>query len=113
MDPAVFRTRLEDARANNGQVYVHVNGDETAQTLIDGVRDIGLAGRRAIAIHAQGVRPEQLEALCELDIQPSFFASHTCFWGDWHREVALGSARADFISPQGQRLTGRPSLDRP
>jgi hypothetical protein len=100
MDPAVFRTRLEDARANNWQVYVHVNGDEAAQTLIDGVRDMGLSGRRTIAIHAQVVRPEQLEAFHDLDIQPSFFASHTWFWGDWHREVALGSARADFISPQ-------------
>ena len=100
MDPAVFRTRLEDARANNWQVYVHVNGDEAAQTLINEVRDTGLTGRRTIAIHAQVVRPEQLEAFRELDIQPSFFASHTWFWGDWHREVALGPARADFISPQ-------------
>ena len=34
------------------------------------------------------------------DIQPSFFASHTWYWGDWHRDVALGPMRADFISPQ-------------
>ncbi len=100
MDPALFRSRLADARANNWQVFVHVNGDEAAQTLIDGVRDMGLSGRRTIAIHAQVVRPEQLGAFRDLDIQPSFFASHTWFWGDWHREVALGPSRADFISPQ-------------
>ncbi len=35
-----------------------------------------------------------------LDIQPSFFANHTFYWGDWHRDVALGPKRADFISPQ-------------
>jgi predicted amidohydrolase YtcJ len=35
-----------------------------------------------------------------LDIQPSFFANHTWYWGDWHRDVALGPKRADFISPQ-------------
>jgi predicted amidohydrolase YtcJ len=35
-----------------------------------------------------------------LDIQPSFFANHTFYWGDWHRDVSLGAKRADFISPQ-------------
>ena len=43
---------------------------------------------------------EQLEDMKKLDIQPSFFANHTWYWGDWHREVALGPKRADFISPQ-------------
>ncbi|MDH4384104.1 MAG: amidohydrolase [Caulobacter sp.] len=100
MDTVLFRERLVEARANNWQVFVHVNGDEAAQALIDGVREVGLAGRRTIAIHAQVVRPEQLTDFKTLDIQPSFFASHTWFWGDWHREVALGPARGDFISPQ-------------
>jgi hypothetical protein len=40
-----------------------------------------------------------------LDIQPSFFANHTYYWGDWHREVALGPKRADFISPQASAWT--------
>ena len=46
-----------------------------------------------------------------LDIQPSFFANHTFYWGDWHRDVALGPKRADFISPQATawRLGLRPS----
>jgi predicted amidohydrolase YtcJ len=100
MDVADFRKRLADAKANNWQVFVHVNGDEAVQALIDGVRSEGLEGRRTIAIHAQVMRPEQLTAFKALDIQPSFFASHTWFWGDWHREVALGAKRADFISPQ-------------
>ena len=38
--------------------------------------------------------------MAKLDIQPSFFANHTWYWGDWHRDVALGPKRADFISPQ-------------
>jgi predicted amidohydrolase YtcJ len=100
MDPADFRRRLADAKANGWQVFAHVNGDEASQSLIDGVRAVGLEGRRTIAIHAQVVRPEQLVAFRELDIQPSFFASHTWFWGDWHRDVSLGPKRADFISPQ-------------
>ena len=100
IDLNLFNSRLADAAKNGWQVFVHVNGDEAMQALIDGVRNNGLAGHRTIAIHSQVVRLEQLEAMKALDIQPSFFANHTWYWGDWHRDVALGPKRADFISPQ-------------
>ena len=95
-----FETKLAEAARNDWPVFAHVNGDAAAQTLIDTVRKTGLEGRRTIAIHNQIVRPEQLESMKQLDIHPSFFANHTYFWGDWHREVVLGGRRADFISPQ-------------
>jgi predicted amidohydrolase YtcJ len=100
IDIKLFNDRLAEAAKNNWQVFVHVNGDEAAQALIDGVRTNGLMGKRTIAIHNQVVRREQLDAMKALDIQPSFFANHTWYWGDWHRDVALGAKRADFISPQ-------------
>jgi predicted amidohydrolase YtcJ len=100
IDLKLFNAKLAEAAANKWQVFVHVNGDEAVQALIDGVRANGLAGKRTIAIHAQVTRPDQLVAMKQLDIQPSFFANHTFYWGDWHREVALGPKRADFISPQ-------------
>ncbi|MBL0001591.1 MAG: amidohydrolase family protein [Sphingomonadales bacterium] len=100
IDLKLFNSKLGEAAKNGWQVFVHVNGDEAMQALIDGVRANGLAGRRTIAIHSQVVRPEQLDAMKALDIQPSFFANHTWYWGDWHRDVALGPKRADFISPQ-------------
>jgi predicted amidohydrolase YtcJ len=100
IDLKLFNAKLAEAAANNWQVFVHVNGDEAAQALIDGVRANGLSGKRTIAIHNQVVRPEQLEEMKRLDIQPTFFANHTWYWGDWHRDVALGAKRADFISPQ-------------
>lgn len=77
-----------------------MNGDAAAQALIDGVRTNGLSGKRTIAIHNQVVQLDQLAEMKQLDIQPSFFANHTFYWGDWHRDVALGPKRADFISPQ-------------
>lgn len=100
IDLGLFNAKLAEAAQNNWQVFVHVNGDEAAQALIDGVRSQGLAGKRTIAIHNQVVRREQLDEQKALDIQPSFFANHTWYWGDWHRDVALGPNRADFISPQ-------------
>lgn len=100
IDLNLFNAKLADAAKNNWQVFVHVNGDAAAQALIDGVKANGLAGHRTIAIHNQVVQIDQLKEMKTLDIQPSFFANHTFYWGDWHREVALGAKRADFISPQ-------------
>ncbi|MGC1468923.1 MAG: amidohydrolase [Sphingorhabdus sp.] len=100
IDLNLFNAKLSDAAKNNWQVFVHVNGDAAAQALIDGVRANGLAGLRTIAIHNQVVQLDQLKEMKTLDIQPSFFANHTFYWGDWHRDVALGAKRADFISPQ-------------
>jgi predicted amidohydrolase YtcJ len=100
IDLKLFNQRLAEAAKNNWQVFAHVNGDEAAQALIDGVRTNGLAGKRTIAIHNQVVTREQLKQMKTLDIQPSFFANHTYYWGDWHRDVALGPKRAAFISPQ-------------
>jgi predicted amidohydrolase YtcJ len=100
IDLKLFNVKLADAAKNGWQVFVHVNGDEAAQALIDGVRNNGLLGKRTIAIHNQVVRREQLDEMKALDIQPTFFANHTWYWGDWHRDVALGAKRADFISPQ-------------
>lgn len=103
---------LKQAADNDWQVFAHVNGDAAAQQLIDGVRANGLAGKRTIAIHNQVTTPEQLREMKELDIQPSFFVSHTYFWGDWHRDVALGAKRADFISPLATALAAglRPTI---
>lgn len=100
IDLNLFNAKLAEAATNNWQVFVHVNGDEAMQALIDGVWKNGLSGKRTVAIHSQVVRRDQLEDMKKLDIQPSFFANHTWYWGDWHREVALGPKRADFISPQ-------------
>ncbi|MFM9852103.1 MAG: amidohydrolase, partial [Sphingomonadaceae bacterium] len=68
IDLKLFNIRLAEAAKNNWQVFVHVNGDEAAQALIDGVRANGLTGKRTIAIHNQVVRPEQLRAMKALDI---------------------------------------------
>jgi predicted amidohydrolase YtcJ len=100
IDLKLLNERMAEAAKNNWQVFVHVNGDQAAQALIDGVRASGLSGKRTVAIHNQVVTREQLNDMKALDIQPSFFANHTWYWGDWHRDVALGPKRADFISPQ-------------
>ncbi len=96
---------LSAAAENGWQVFAHVNGDAAAQQLIDQVAASGIApDARTVAIHNQVVTADQLARQRELGIHPSFFVAHTFFWGDWHRDVALGPVRADFISPQRTAL---------
>lgn len=99
-----LRAKLQMAAEHHWQVYAHVNGDAAIQQYIDAIawvdRNSPAPLARSIAIHAQTARIDQLKAMKELDIQPTFFASHTFYWGDWHREVVLGADRADRISPQ-------------
>ena len=35
----------------------------------------------------------------ELKIIPSYFSTHTFYWGDWHRDSVFGEKRAMRISP--------------
>ena len=57
-----------------------------------------------VMIHAQTVREDQLDAMKELGIIPSFFGMHAYYWGDWHRDSVLGEERAARISPAASAL---------
>jgi predicted amidohydrolase YtcJ len=94
---------LDTFYAKGWHTLVHVNGDAAAQQLIHAValaaEKHGLKDRRTTMIHAQTVREDQLDRMKELQILPSYFVSHTYFWGDWHRDSVLGPLRAARISP--------------
>ncbi|MFN7165253.1 MAG: amidohydrolase [Hyphomonas sp.] len=94
---------LAEAHARGVHVIAHVNGDRAIDQLLAAEASV-LAehpqeGLRTVAIHAQTAREDQLDRMAELGIIPSFFASHPYFWGDWHRDQALGPERAARISP--------------
>jgi predicted amidohydrolase YtcJ len=55
--------------------------------------------RRTVIVHAQTIREDQLDDALTLGMIPSFFASHVYYWGDRHRDIFLGPARAARISP--------------
>ena len=101
-DPEAYKARMPGLIARGVPVLAHANGDAAIQLMIDGVAE-ALAGRtdvdhRSVAIHAQLVRPDQLDRMKELGIVPSYYSVHPFFWGDWHR-LSFGKERASFISP--------------
>jgi predicted amidohydrolase YtcJ len=85
------------------QIAIHANGDAAIDAAIQAFRLAQSAhprqNTRHRLEHCQTVREDQLDAIAEMGISPSFFVSHTYYWGDRHREIFLGPERANRISP--------------
>ncbi|MXV38760.1 amidohydrolase family protein [Flavobacteriaceae bacterium Ap0902] len=97
----LFKTAYE----HDNQLFIHCNGDASIDMVIEAheyacktLNQPLDKDRRTIAIHAQFVRPDQLEIFKKYKIEPSFFTNHAFFWGDNHVEN-LGVIRANFLSP--------------
>ena len=89
----------------NIPIMAHANGDAAADMLIKAVTDADIASdHRTVMIHAQTVREDQLDQMKELGIIPSYFSTHTFYWGDWHRDSVFGEERAMRISPTKSSL---------
>lgn len=103
VDDDTAAAMVDDAFARGWQVYAHCNGDAAADQFIGAVEKAtakhGFADRRSTVIHAQTLREDQLDRMQRLGVMPSYFVSHTFYWGDWHRESVLGVERASRISP--------------
>ncbi|MCH7671148.1 MAG: amidohydrolase [Proteobacteria bacterium] len=101
-DPQAYRDRVARLLDRGVPVLAHANGDAAIELMIDGIA-VALEGKpipdhRATIIHAQLIRPDQLDRVKALGIIPSYYSVHPYFWGDWHRQ-SFGEERASFISP--------------
>jgi predicted amidohydrolase YtcJ len=87
------------------QIAIHGNGDATIEDNINAIEAAQKAwprdDARHIIIHCQMVREDQLDRMKRLGIIPSFFATHTFYWGDRHRDLFIGPHRAERIDPCG------------
>ena len=81
-------------------IIAHANGDAAADMLITAVEEANIDyDHRTVMIHAQTVREDQLTDMKRLGMIPSYFAAHSFYWGDWHRDSVFGPDRALRISP--------------
>ena len=108
LEQAALEAKVDEAFASGAQLLAHVNGDAAIDALLAAVRKAtekhGPGDRRTVAIHAQTARADQLDAMLELGVIPSFFTLHTFYFGDYHRDSSLGPERAANISPEGWAL---------
>jgi hypothetical protein len=95
-------------------IIAHANGDAAADLFLDALnKSLELAydnvnnanpDHRSVMIHAQTVREDQLDRIVKMGVIPSYFAAHTFYWGDWHRDSVLGLKRGSRISPTASSL---------
>ncbi len=85
------------------QIAIHANGDAAIDNVIHAFREAQEAfpreDTRHIIIHCQMAREDQMDAMEELGIIPSFFILHTYYWGDRHTNIFMGPERASRMSP--------------
>ncbi|KAB7707365.1 amidohydrolase family protein [Bacillus aerolatus] len=95
--------RVTELHKNGYQVAIHGNGDAAIDDILYAFRKAQEAFPRKDARHriehAQMAREDQLDEMKELGITPSFYVSHTFFWGDQHWETFMGPERAARMSP--------------
>jgi predicted amidohydrolase YtcJ len=85
------------------QIAAHGNGDAAIDAILNAYQLAQEKYPRAEARHriehCQTAREDQLDRMAELGVSPSFFVSHTFYWGDRHKNIFLGPDRAKRISP--------------
>jgi predicted amidohydrolase YtcJ len=85
------------------QIAIHGNGDASIDDIIfafrQAQRELPRPDARHRIEHCQTAREDQLDAMKELGITPSFFVGHVYYWGDRHRDIFLGPERGSRISP--------------
>ena len=90
------------------QLAIHGNGDASIDDILDAIEAAYAAkpegDARPIVIHAQMTRDDQLARMRALSVIPSFFSLHTYYWGDRHRDLFMGPARAARMSPAASAL---------
>ncbi len=98
-----LNTLVNQWHSKGWQLALHANGDAAIDMVIDAIgRAQDTSPRkdsRHIMVHSQMARPNQLEAMAELQITPTFFPSHVYYWGDRYQNLFLGGSRASLISP--------------
>ena len=90
------------------QMAVHCNGDATIDNFIyafeQAQQEHYRRDARPIIVHGQLMRDEQLDAIKELGMTPTYHLVHPFYWGDRHWNIFLGPERASGICPAKSTL---------
>jgi predicted amidohydrolase YtcJ len=97
-DKAQLVCMMKELHARGWQTAIHTIGDQATEDALDGWSAAQAAHPRTdarhICNHAHLAREDQLDRMKQLGITPSFFVTHTYFWGDRHRDIFVGPDRA-------------------
>lgn len=108
-DDSIVTEGLYYAMERNAPVLVHCNGDASGDQFLrcyeQALNNLdGEYTARAVMIHCQTIREDQIDKMAEYGIIPAMFPIHTFFWGDTHIKN-FGRDRANKISNQRYALS--------
>jgi hypothetical protein len=101
--PETLNHLVLEAHKAGCQIAAHGNGDAAIDSILNAYQlaqgKYPRSDTRHRIEHCQMAREDQLDRMAELGVSPSFFVSHTFYWGDRHKNIFLGPDRAKRISP--------------
>ena len=101
-DAAQLKAMVAEVKAQGWPVSIHSNGDETLDLALDAIEAAYGAypstGVNRIE-HCTITRPEQIERMARLGVQPSFLMNHVYFYGAAYRDELFGPERAARMDP--------------
>lgn len=107
--PEVRMGRTKALHDAGWQISTHTNGDQAIDDMIEAygaaIKANPREDHRHILNHCQFNRADQVPVMAQLGLVPSYFVTHTYFWGDIHRNYVAGPEMAAHISPCKQALS--------
>lgn len=101
-DGQQLKAMVAEVKAQGWPVSIHSNGDETLDIALDAIEAVYGAypdtGVNRIE-HCTITRPEQIERMAKLGVQPSFLMNHVYFYGAAYRDQLFGPKRAARMDP--------------
>ena len=84
-------------------IHCHCNGDQASEVFISAIETLTSEdpwmNHRHTITHAQLITHAQMRTARNLGMCANFFINHVWYWGDQHRNVTVGSNRADGLDP--------------
>ena len=97
-----FKTMVAEVEAQGWPVSIHCNGDLTLDLALDAI-EAAYGAFPATGVdrieHSTITRPEQIERMAALGVQPSFLMNHVYFYGAAYRDQLFGPERAARMDP--------------
>ncbi|MEZ5560031.1 MAG: amidohydrolase family protein [Pseudomonadales bacterium] len=106
VEPQDLEDKVRRRLAEGWQVVVHANGDraiDNALAAYAAARDAGLdpGERRCRIEHCSILHDEQIEAIRDLGLSPSFLIGHVYWWGQAFRDEIFGADKAAKLDRTG------------
>ncbi len=103
-DGAALKQMVAEVKALGLPVQIHSNGDLTIDIALDAI-EAAYAGSTEFGVnrveHSTMARPDQIERMKTLAVQPSFLMNHVRLYGAAYRDQLFGPERAAFMDPAG------------